>query len=113
MKKYIIITLIGICTNALNINAYTTTLNNQSDGDVTVRVNYYAPGVCAEDVKVLKSGEQASFGVGICCARELYADAITGSAKGKRYVLNPPSCKSYTAVIKNTADRNLIVESYQ
>ncbi|HEV2916833.1 MAG TPA: hypothetical protein VGW78_03735 [Candidatus Babeliales bacterium] len=111
--KYIVGLALCISFNAF---AWDQKFQNNTDGEILVRVNYSAPGICSIKEDIIPAGGSISLSqgwLGGCCVSSIDLYSRSGRARGKVYTFEPPraginmTCAHVHVTIMLTADDNL------
>ena len=119
MKNLLMALALGMVAST-GINAWVTTIQNKSDGDMSV-TSVYGAG-CFPQSKPIKAGQTQSIDTGkailggICCTQTMNIIGTSGRGMNTNIPFNPPvtgsglSCRDFTVVVTNAANGSLVAE---
>lgn len=97
--------------------ANTIEIENKTDSNMKIRIDYLTPDSCSPDNLVLEPKSKRTINVGLCCTKsEVRFEAISDVLQGQSYSYEPPrtgawlSCKGWNAEVKQIGS-GFIVET--
>lgn len=97
--------------------ANTIQIENKTDSNMRVRIDYVTPDSCSPDNLVLEPGVKKVINSGLCCIKsKVHFEALSDVLQGQIFSYEPPrtgawlSCKGWNAEAKQVGS-NFVVET--